>query len=169
MGKREVKQELKKLNQDQLVSLIMELYDKHKVVKTHLEFFAVMDEAKLMEPYRKRVAHAFGGRNGLDLHLAEGKAALAEFKKMGASPKAVADLNLYYTELGVQFTKDFGDIDERFYNSVASAFHAACEVISAEKLQDTFHARARSIRDRSSDIAWGFGDEMDNLYQSYFL
>jgi hypothetical protein len=168
MGKREVKQELKKLEHDQLLALIMELYDKHKVVKAQLDFFAVMDEAKLMEPYRKRVTNAIGGRNGLSLNLADGKAAIAEFKKMGASPHSIAELYLYYTELGVQFTIDFGDIDARFYNSVSSAFHAACKIIHAENLQETFRDRAERIKDQTSWMGWGFGDEIGEIYLRYF-
>lgn len=168
MGKREVKKELQKLDSKQLIELLIELYDKHKVVKTHLDFFATTDESKLLETYRKKVEFAFGGRNGWDLHLTDGKAALAEFKKLGVSDSALVDLYLYFTELGVQYTLDFGDIDERFYNNISQAYATGLDIMYHAQLHEKFHARAAAISSRAIDIGWGFGDEIRDIYINHF-
>ncbi len=43
-------------------------------------------------------------------------------KKLEPDPESLADVMLYYVEC-VQFTNDFGDIDEPFYNSIAGMFN----------------------------------------------
>lgn len=71
---------------------------------------------------------------------------------------------LYYVEQGVDFTNEYGDIDEPFYNSMESMFDQALKLILETDLQDTFFSRCRAIVKKTSHIGWGFHD---NLWASF--
>jgi hypothetical protein len=50
--------------------------------------------------------------------------AVSDYKKVSASKFGLADVMLYYVEMGVQFTNAYGDIDEAFYNSMESMYES---------------------------------------------
>jgi hypothetical protein len=45
------------------------------------------------------------------------KKAVSDFERVSKEPKNFADLMISYVEFGVDFTNDYGDIDEQFYNN----------------------------------------------------
>jgi len=53
MGIREVKNNLKNLNKNQLIDLIGELYNKNKSVKEFFDFYVNPNEKELLSKYRE--------------------------------------------------------------------------------------------------------------------
>ena len=88
---------------------------------------------------------------------------------MGVSPELVAELMLVYAESGVQFTKQYGDIDENFYYSVALVYHQALELMEKEGVLSKFEARAKKPLKITRNFGWGFYDDLKASYQEFYL
>lgn len=125
MGLTDIKKELKKLDKDELVELVAELYKNNKSVKEFLDFYVDPDETKMFNKYRDKVFKAFFPTRGFQFKLKDGKQAISDFKKLGPSAELLADLMLFYVETGVKYTNQFGDIDNGFYSSLETTYEAA--------------------------------------------
>ncbi len=75
---------------------------------------------------------------------------------------------LYYIECGVEFTKNYGDINENYYVSLAKMFRDSLGLIDDNSLHNIFKERAHNIVNLSENIAWGFSDAVLNLYLETF-
>ena len=75
---------------------------------------------------------------------------------------------LYYVEIGVKYTVEYGDINEAFYNSMDSMYSGAVKYIDQHGMQEQFEERCRKIVEDTSDIGWGFHDGLGDIYASYF-
>ncbi|MCI0491213.1 MAG: hypothetical protein L0229_31875 [Blastocatellia bacterium] len=68
---------------------------------------------------------------------------------------------LTYVETGTQFTCEFGDINEPFYESLESMLDQLAKLLKtlegAEMYPD-FQDRLRSLRGRAIAVGWGYGD-----------
>src|SRR5690606_39603730 len=60
--------------------------------------------------------------------------ALPIFRKLGPPPRQLAELMLVYVENGVEFTNQFGDINETFYSSLESVYHQTLKLLKKEGL-----------------------------------
>ncbi|WP_052409888.1 hypothetical protein [Paenibacillus durus] len=70
-------------------------------------------------------------------------------------------------ECGVDFTLSFGDIDQKFYHTIASIYEQALKYIVDNQLEDKFIDRCNRLMLSSQDIDWGFGFDMVDLYNDY--
>ena len=75
---------------------------------------------------------------------------------------------LFYVECGVSFTNDYGDIDERLYNSMASVYVNACQFIHENNLESKFQSRALAIVTDTSNSGWGFHEYLRDSYDDFF-
>lgn len=169
MGLTDIKKELKKLDKDKLVEIVADLYKKNKSVKEYLDFFVNPNEKELYVKYKDKVYEAFYPKRGDRFRLADGKKAITEFKNLEASKELLADLMLFYAETGVEFTNEYGDIDEPFYNSIASVYSNALTLMSKESILNKFAERAKKVVDDTSGIGWGFHDELGDIYSEFYL
>ena len=168
MGLTDIKKELKKLDKDKLIGLIADLYKKNKSVQEFLDFYVNPNERELFEKYRDKVFVAFYPKRGYKLKLKDGKKAISDFKKLGPSTDLLADLMLFYVETGVQFTNDFGDIDEGFYSSMATTYVAALTLMRKENLLDKYADRASKVVSDTSGIGWGFHDYLCDVHSDFY-
>lgn len=168
MSLTEIKKELKKLEKDELINLIADLYKKSKSVKEFLDFYVNPNERELFEKYNDQVFDAFYPKRGYTYNLKDGKKAISDFKKFGPSSDLLAELMLFYVETGVKFTADFGDINEAFYSSLEKTYAAALTLMSKENLLDKFADRAGMIVSDTSDMGWGFHDNLSEVYYSFY-
>ncbi|MGB4204364.1 MAG: hypothetical protein GX128_08415 [Bacteroidales bacterium] len=168
MGLTDIKKELKKLDKDKLIYLVADLYKKNKSVQEFLDFYVNPNERELFEKYRDKVFVAFYPKRGYKLKLKDGKKAISDFKKLGPSTDLLADLMLFYVETGVQFTNDFGDIDEGFYSSMATTYVAALTLMRKENLLDKYADRASKVVSDTSGIGWGFHDYLCDVHSDFY-
>ena len=65
-----------------------------------------------------------------------------------------------YVENGVEFTNQYGDVDERFYNSVESVLGELAALLrgAARQCYPQFSARLARLEQKSDGIGWGFHD-----------
>jgi hypothetical protein len=168
MGIREVKNNLKNLDKKQLIDLIGELYKKNKSVKEYFDFYVNPKEKELLSKYREKVSQAFFPKRGFGYNLKEGKKAISDFKKLGVSEDNLADLMLFYVETGVEFTNDFGDINESFYSSLEKTYEQALTLMYKNGLLEKFSGRAEKVMSNTSDIGWGFHDYISQVYIDFY-
>jgi len=163
-----LKKYLQQFTKEQLIEQIMELQKKYKDVKTYYEFSLNPGTGLQAEKVKKAIHKFFNSPQGYDPQLREARKELNGFKKLSPPEESLADIMLYYVECGVEFTLNYGDINMPFYNSVAGMFYDACEFINKNRLNDFFKLRCRKIVDDTSDIGWGFHDQLSEYYYSYF-
>ena len=168
MGLTDIKKELKKLDNNQLIDLVADLYKKNKSVKEFFDFYVNPNEGELFKKYRDKVFEAFYPKRGYNFKLKDGKQAISDFKKFRPSADLLADLMLFYVETGVSFTKDFGDIDERFYSSLETTYVAALKLMKSEHLLDRFADRAGKVVSDTSGMGWGFHDYLCDVHAEFY-
>ncbi len=168
MGLREVKIELKKLDNETLIKHISELYKKYKPVKEYFDFYVNPNEEKILEQYKEKVREGFYPKRGFALKLSISRKAINDFKKLGTSNESLADLLLYFVECGVELTIEFGDIDENFYSSVENTFARALEVMEKEGILAKFEDRSYEIVEGTRNIGWGFHDYLGDVYSQHY-
>lgn len=168
MGLRDIKQELKKLDKEGLINLIADLYKKDRATKEFLDFYVKPDERALFNKYRDIVFEAFYPTRGHELKLKNGKKAISDFKKFNPASDLVAELMLFYVATGVDFTNDFGDIDEGFYSILGSTFVAALNLMEKENLLEKFADPVSTIVNETEGIGWGFHDYIYEVYYEFY-
>lgn len=168
MGLREVKSELNKLDKEDLIKHISELYKKYKPVKEYFDFYVNPDERKRLEHYKEKVTEGFFPKRGYKLKLSISRKAISDFKKLGTSAESVADLMLHFVENGVEFTNEYGEIDENFYTSLENTYSNALNLIEKNGLLAKFENRANKIVSDTENIGWGFHDYLGDEYCQYY-
>ena len=168
MGKRDLKKELADYDKKMLIGLISDLYDKNKSVKEYLDYFLKPDEEAMLKAYKTKVKEAFYPKRGFGFNLAAGKKAISDFRKLNPSIESLIDIMLYYAECGVQFTKDYGDIDENYYLSIERTFRDSMELIDINLLHDKFKDKALKIFQNSENTGWGFNETLGDFYYEAF-
>jgi hypothetical protein len=162
---------LQRLEKEEFLLLLRDLYALNADNKVFLatRFLATTPE-QMAEPYRKIIRQVFNPERGFpSLKLSAARKALNDFKKACADSVAVIDFMLYYVEQGVICTNSYGDINEPFYNSLASVYRSAAEL--AGQTTDVaevehFQRRFLSIVWDTSNIGWGFHDELQDIYST---
>ena len=118
----------------------------------------------LLQPYLERIERAFYTRGGKpQLKLGDGRKAIREYQTATADPVGTLELMLTFVETGTQFTGEFGDIDEPFYNSLSSILAEMDHLLKSERGRELYAGIRERVVDlpRLADpIGWGYGDEV---------
>ncbi|SEP42455.1 DUF6155 family protein [Mucilaginibacter sp. AW1-7] len=163
-----LKNDLTKLDKKALIEILADLYKKNKQVKEYLDFYFKPDEDGLFEKYQAKVYETFYPKRGFGYNLKQGKQYISEFKKLEASAALLAALMLFYVQTGIQFTNDYGDIDETFYNSLSSTYASALKLLKKEDLLDQFEERAFQLLLDSKNIGWGLNDSLSYTFYNFY-
>lgn len=166
----ELKKFLKNLSDVELREEIVDLFKLFPVIK---EYYKVKlnpeGEKEILEKYKKIIRDEFFPDRGFGkLRYVIMKKALEDFRKLSQSPENIADLMISYAEYGVEFTNEYGDIDERFYNNIEGMYEKALKYIFNEHLDQVYCNRLRKIMESGDGIGWGFSDGLCDLYYSYY-
>ena len=123
----------------------------------------------VIEKYKAIIKDEFFPNRGFGrAKLSVAKKAISDFKKICQTKALVADLMLYYVEIGVRFTREYGDIDEPFYNSMEGMYEKVMNYIAENELQEAFKDRCRKVVVNTSNIGWGFHDTLSDIYEEHF-
>ena len=74
---------------------------------------------------------------------------------------------LFYVENGVNYTNEYGDIDDAFYSSMESMYESALKYINQSDLEEEFRGRCEDIISATSGIGWGFHDTLGDIFYHY--
>ena len=166
-----LRQHLRKKEQKELIDEIADLYKKFDGVKNYYQASVFGDDQGVLEIYKQIIEYEFFPKS---IHaeppcrISVAKKAIADYKKLSCSDANLADIMLFYVECGVEFANQYGDIDERLYNSMASVYGNACEFIHKNNLENMFQPRVLAIVNDASDLGWGFHDYLRDSYDQFF-
>ncbi|MEO8352819.1 MAG: hypothetical protein ABI680_13880 [Chthoniobacteraceae bacterium] len=163
-----VKRHLKDWNTAQLTALVKDLYTSSTGNRTFLDARVQADAAggPALETYRRRIIERFYPKRGFGkLKLGEARKAIREYKKATGNVEGTIELLLTYLENGNEFTCEFGDISEPFYDSLCSVMDELAKLLKAEgpaayaKVQD----RLGDVAAKADGIGWGYGDHITGV------
>lgn len=165
-----LKSYLKPRSHSELIGDIADLFQRFEPVQDYYRSkLSPVGDAELRKKYKEIIrddffpAHGFG--NG---RLSVIRKAVSDYRKASDSKEGAADVMLYFVEMGVAYTNEYGDINEAFYDSMESMYRATVEWIVKHGLQSTFKNRCWKVVDDTSGIGWGFHDGLGDIYERYF-
>jgi hypothetical protein len=146
-----------------LLALIKVLHDNSADNRDFLRarFQAESTAGEALEKYRERIVEQFFPRRGFGkLKLAEARKAIRDYRKATGNIAGTLDLMLTYVENGTEFTREFGDINEAYYNSLESVMDEMAGLLCKEgaELYPRFRERIRRLESQADHIGWGYGD-----------
>lgn len=164
------KKYLQTRSHEELKADLTDLFNRLEGVKEYYQLKLAGSEGdiQVLEKYKSVIKKEFFPARGFgQARLSVARKAVSDYKKLSNSPEGLADIMLYYVEQGVNFTNEYGDITEAFYMSMESMYEKALQHLVKYYLQGQFEARCRAIVKNTSDIGWGFHDNLGALYDQY--
>ena len=171
MSKATLKKLLQSMPKEEIIGMVLEMYDARKEAKEYLEFYANPDEDGKLEEYKKIITEEFypsKGRQEPKTRFAVCRKAVSDYKKLKPSPDKLADLMLCYVENACKFTYDYGDMWEQYYTSVENNFEKTMAFLAENNLLEHFKPRLKMCVRWSSPCGWGFADTIADIYYDYF-
>jgi hypothetical protein len=166
-----VKTALADFDRDALMALIRDLYglsatNKH-FVHARLgigqdplaEYKRIVSDCMYPDVYRNR-----------PVQISRAKKAVSEYRRAASDIRGEIDLMIPFVECGNQFTLDYGDIDENFYDSLLSMYSGAVKAVVElpQSEQESFRERLRQLTESSNKIGWGYHDGLCEEYYRAF-
>src|ERR1022692_286122 len=145
-----------------LIALVKDLYeaspDNHDFLHARLQ--ADENSGAALEKYRRKIVEQFfPPRGDGKLKLGEARKAIRDYRKATGNLDGTIDLMLTHVENGTEFTREFGDVNESFYNSLESVLNEMTQLLMSEgkELYPKFRARVQRLATRADGIGWGYG------------
>lgn len=169
MSKGKLKKYLQTLPKEEVIDIMLQLYESTEQAKNWLEFYMQPNTDQETNKAKKSLYNEFYTRTGIpkDPSFRECNKIVSNFKKLVNDPYAIGDLMLYYVELGCDQIINFGDFYESFYISLENNFKKAAQFISSHGLIPQFNQRILQLLKSVDGTGWGFSDTLWQLYEEY--
>ena len=146
-----------------LLALAKDLYDSTAANRDFIHPRCQTEDGggEVLETYGSKIVEQFFPKRGTGkLKLGEARKAIRDYKKATGNIPGTVELLMTYVENGVKFTNEYGDIDERFYNSMESALDELAAQLrgKARELYPDFRERLATVEQLTDGIGWGFHD-----------
>lgn len=146
-----------------LIALVKELYEVSPDSRDFLQarFQTEADDGAALEKHRRKIVDQFyPARGDGKLKLAEARKAIRDYQKATGNLAGGIDLMLTYVENGTESTREFGDINESFYNSLESVLNEMVGLLLRESPESypRFRERIQWLATLADGIGWGYGD-----------
>ena len=166
MSKVLLQKRLSSMSKAEIIGLVSELYEAKKEAKEYLDYWMNPDEDAKLEEYMKIIRYEFypPGNREPKTRFSVCKKAISYYKKLKPSASAVAELMLCLVENACQFTADYGDMWEAYYDSLISNFGALLKHIDKACLFDVYRARLEQCVETVHDCGWGLYDDMGDMF-----
>ncbi len=168
---KDIRSVLKEASHKDLLNLVGDLYALRKENQNFLHARFVGDGGTL-DPYKEIIENCISPaepwKHPVKLSLA--RKAIIDYRKAAGDPTGLAELMLFYAECGVNYTLEFGDIDEPFYNSVHGVFCDGLKTLKrcAPDVVGRLLPRFVSAVQSTDGIGWGFHDGLFDALETYF-
>lgn len=167
---RNVRAILKKADHNDLLKLVGDLYALRKENQNFLHARFLRDAGTLV-PYKERIEHYISPAEPwkTPVKLSLGRKAISDYRKAVGDPEGLTELMLFYVECGVNFTREFGDIDEAFYASVISVFSDGMKMLNRceEGVVRKLLPRFEEVIDSTADMGWGLHESLRDIFEVY--
>ena len=167
----DVKRAFLRLGQQDSTELVHELFELSSENKTFLISRLIpQDRGTMLTAYRKRMQEPFyPSRGGIGkLQFADARSAVKEYQKATNDVQGTLDLMLTFVESGNEFTHEYGDIDEPFYDAVEGMMERFAKLLLSPEgrhLFPVFEERIRDLAKASDGIGWGYSDSMADMIE----
>jgi hypothetical protein len=158
-----VRQQLTSWEKPALLALVKDLYEAVAGSRDFIQARCQTGESggAILEKYRGKIVEQFFPVHGYGkLKLGEARKAIRDYRKATGSVAGTAELLMTYVENGAQFTREYGDMNEPFYNSLESALSELSALFyrEARELYPQFRDRLARVDRLASAVGWGFCD-----------
>ena len=152
----------------ELLTLVKDLYDAGAGNRDFIQARCQTGEsgAEILEKYRHKIVKQFyPARGDAKLRLGEARKTIRDYYKATGNLDGTVELLMTYVENGAEFTDEYGDIDERFYNSISSALNELATLLRgiAREMYPQFSERLARVEEMCGGIGWGFGDYIGDI------
>jgi hypothetical protein len=167
----DVKESIAALDKKELIQLIASLYRLSGGNRDFLHArFSIGDDP--IGPYKKVIEECMfpDVMKNKPILISTAKKAISEYSKAVGDAKGEAELTTYFVECGNQFTVEFGDMDEGFYDALLRMYARAIRKVLSltNEQQHEFRERLRTIMATSDGIGWGYHDGLCEQYYQAF-
>lgn len=167
--KREFNKYLKTLSQKELIKELQTLYSKFESVKKYYQLELSGDSTVVVKEYKERIRKEYFPNRGYGAARSSvSRKVISDFKKISVHPKDIVELLLYRTEMMLEYTIAYGDIDEAFYNSLETSYEQACKLIQSEKLQMEYKVYCQELVGKANNFGWGVYDGLEYSFEKCF-
>ena len=168
-----IRKQLRTRPHTELIELLHELFRLSRQNQAFLATrFASVDSENLIEPYRRRIEEQFRFRTStmtVKLDLAEARRAIREYRKATDDLFGAAELMMTYVETGTHYVVNFGEYEERVYNSLDSVLHELVELLlthEGRQMYPVFRDRLKRVGELAAKCGYGYGDSVhDELFR----
>lgn len=168
MSKAQLKKHLSTLNKEQIIEVILELYDARKEAMEYLEFYLNPNEDEKLEEYKRIIRDEFFPKRGEPkCRFNVCRKTISDFKKLKPHPACLADLMLYFIETGCEMASMYGDMWEQYYTTLETNFGKAMELISQIEYTEQFSERIERMLKSVECCGWGFPDTLYDIYYKH--
>ena len=155
----------------ELLMLIKDLYALNKNNKTFIEArYQVSND--VLEPYKKIISDALYPdiTKNKGISLSAGRKAINDYKKAVNDPAGTIELMVHYLDMGNQFTLDYGDMYDEFYDSLVSMLESILKLLvkTDASVQEKYIPKLQHIIHSARSMGWGYYDQMLDLFTDYF-
>ncbi len=167
MSKVKLKKHLLALSKEEIINVVLDLYDARTEAKAYLEFYLEPDSSAELSKLKILIEHEFFPVCGVGENpsFAKCKKIVSDFAKIQASPDCVADLMLAVTEQGNKWALTYGYCEGAFEVALTNSFARTMDFIFRKGLLLYFYERIERMLDSAAN-GWG-GDSLREIYQQY--
>jgi hypothetical protein len=167
----EIKKRLKGKSETQLISLILGCYKLSDEVKYYLSTKLMENEQegqRMINELKDELSSAFWRERGNEPmipDLRRAKKVISDLKKITNNPEIIISFMLDYIDHGISFSCKYGDMWEKYYNSIESMFEFMTKIILENSKQINIYqiiGRIEEIVDKSSAFGWGVYDNLSD-------
>jgi len=158
-----IRQQLKGWSHPNLVALVKDLYEASVGNRDflHARVEAEDDSGGALEIYRDKIVEQFFPKRGVEkLKLGEARKAIRDYRKATGNLAGTLELMLTYVETGTDYTQQFGDIDDKYYDSLESVILEIAKLFMKDGAEHypLFRDRIRQLVKKADGIGWGYSD-----------
>lgn len=170
MSKAKLKKYLSSLTKEQVIDVVLELYDARKEAKDYFEFYLAPDSGAEAEKFKRIIEREFFPARGIaeNPSLSKCKKIVADFQKLKAEPVDVADVMLFFIEQASKYSATYGgDMGEPYYIVLENNFRRYMDFIFMNGLLIKFYERIETLIRLANRSGYGFGDDLQEIYGQY--
>jgi hypothetical protein len=149
-----------------LIGLVQDLYAASKDNQAFIHARLNLGE-DVLKPYKETIDRWLWPDvfKNQDASVAKAKKAITNYKKASGTADELAELMVFYCERASGFSCDVGHDDEAYLSALVRMFEQALKAVTTlpETQRPALWTRLQMVRDRSHDIGYGVGEDMDAL------
>lgn len=157
------------LDRDQIVTVLLELYDARKDAREYLEYYVNPDENKMLEKYKAVIAKEFFPAKGRPrARTSVCKKAVKEFITLHPSPRLVIDLRLFLLENIVRYALRMRSwIKDSHCGTACSVLAETLDYMFVHDLIDAYSRRVDNILLTSDGLRGELPVRLREIYDSF--